>query len=91
MKQVFTVSSVAVHSLLIQVMTLQRTDEYHCNDVVYSNIKIQCSPDGLIVSLGSETKSGVSVSELTHNEIVVYAPEQVLIRYLLKVKFVPWD
>jgi len=45
------------------------------------------SPDGLIVSTGKEGKTGVPVSELIHNEIVVYDPAQVLLRYLLKVKF----
>jgi hypothetical protein len=45
------------------------------------------SPDGLIASLGRETTTGVPVSELEHNEIVVYDPAQVNIRYLVKLNF----
>jgi len=44
--------------------------------------------EGLIVSLGKETSTGVPVSELVHNEIVVYDENQVNMRYLLKVRFV---
>jgi len=43
--------------------------------------------DGVIVSLGKETSTGVPVSELVHNEIVVYDEAQVTIKYLVKVKF----
>eukprot|EP01120_Amphizonella_sp_Union-15-10_P017464 TRINITY_DN96_c0_g1_i1.p1 TRINITY_DN96_c0_g1~~TRINITY_DN96_c0_g1_i1.p1 ORF type:complete len:511 (-),score=108.14 TRINITY_DN96_c0_g1_i1:165-1601(-) len=45
------------------------------------------TPDGLIACTGKESKTGVPVSELVHNEIIVYDPAQVLLRYLLKVKF----
>eukprot|EP01121_Diplochlamys_sp_Union-15-3_P016227 TRINITY_DN5482_c0_g4_i1.p1 TRINITY_DN5482_c0_g4~~TRINITY_DN5482_c0_g4_i1.p1 ORF type:complete len:479 (+),score=84.01 TRINITY_DN5482_c0_g4_i1:82-1518(+) len=45
------------------------------------------SSDGLIVSTGKESKTGVPVSELIHNEIVLYDVAQVLLRYLVKVKF----
>lgn len=43
--------------------------------------------DGLIVSLGREGPTGVPVSELIHNEIVVYDSAQVLMKYLIMVKF----
>jgi len=43
--------------------------------------------EGIIVSLGREASTGVPVSELIHNEIVVYDVAQVKIKYLLKVKF----
>lgn len=43
--------------------------------------------DGMIASLGRETKSVVPVSELVHDEIVIYAPEQANIKYMLKVNF----
>jgi len=43
--------------------------------------------EGLIVSLGREASTGVPVSELIHNEIVVYDPAQVRMKYLLKMKF----
>jgi len=45
------------------------------------------TPDGLIVSLGRETDTGVPVSELIHNEVVVYDVAQVKVRYMLKVRF----
>jgi len=45
------------------------------------------TPDGLIVSLGRETDTGVPVSELIHNEVVVYEASQVKVRYMLKVRF----
>jgi len=43
--------------------------------------------EGLIVSLGREAPTGVPVSELIHNEIVVYDSAQVRMKYLLKMKF----
>jgi len=43
--------------------------------------------DGLIISLGKETDTGVPVSELVHNEIVVYDVNQIKMKYLLKVRF----
>jgi len=43
--------------------------------------------EGLIVSVGREAPTGVPVSELVHNEIVVYDVAQVKIKYLLKVRF----
>jgi len=43
--------------------------------------------DGLLVSTGIETDTGVPVSELVHNEIVVYDVAQVKVKYLLKVRF----
>eukprot|EP01126_Amoeba_proteus_P057251 TRINITY_DN7277_c0_g1_i3.p1 TRINITY_DN7277_c0_g1~~TRINITY_DN7277_c0_g1_i3.p1 ORF type:complete len:239 (-),score=38.86 TRINITY_DN7277_c0_g1_i3:219-935(-) len=43
--------------------------------------------EGLIVSLGRETSTGVPVSELVHNEIVVYDESQIKLRYLCKVMF----
>jgi len=43
--------------------------------------------DGLIVSLGREAPTGVPVSELIHNEIVVYDAAQVRMKYLLKMRF----
>jgi poly [ADP-ribose] polymerase len=43
--------------------------------------------EGLIVSLGREAPTGVPVSELVHNEIVVYDPAQVRMKYLLKMRF----
>jgi len=39
------------------------------------------------VSLGREVPTGVPVSELEHNEVVVYDPAQVTIRYLVKLNF----
>jgi len=45
------------------------------------------TPDNLLVSLGHETETGVPVSELIHNEVVIYDVAQVKIRYLLKVSF----
>jgi len=45
------------------------------------------TPDGLIVSIGREHDTGVPVSELVHNEVVVYDPAQVKMRYMLKVRF----
>jgi len=45
------------------------------------------TPEGLIVSLGKESTTGVPVSELVHNEIVVYEPQQVNIKYMIKIKF----
>eukprot|EP01125_Pyxidicula_operculata_P022922 TRINITY_DN9686_c0_g1_i3.p1 TRINITY_DN9686_c0_g1~~TRINITY_DN9686_c0_g1_i3.p1 ORF type:complete len:514 (+),score=92.79 TRINITY_DN9686_c0_g1_i3:227-1543(+) len=52
-----------------------------------SGYDIQTS-DGLIVSLGKESDTGVPVSELIHNEIVIYDVSQVKMKYLLKVKFI---
>jgi hypothetical protein len=43
--------------------------------------------DGMMVSLGKEASTGVPVSELIHNEIVVYDPAQVNIRYIIKLNF----
>jgi len=43
-------------------------------------------PDNTIVSCGHETKTGVPISELVHNEIVVYDASQINIKYLIKVK-----
>jgi len=43
--------------------------------------------DGLIVSLGREAPTGVPVSELAHDEIVIYDEPQVNLRYLVKLKF----
>lgn len=43
--------------------------------------------EGLVASLGKETKSVVPVSELVHDEIVIYAPEQANIKYMVKLKF----
>jgi len=43
--------------------------------------------DGLIVSLGREAPTGVPVSELVHNEIVLYDTAQVNMRYLVSLKF----
>jgi poly [ADP-ribose] polymerase len=43
--------------------------------------------EGIIASLGKEAKSIVPVSELIHDEIVIYSPEQANIKYMLKVKF----
>ena len=42
--------------------------------------------DGLVVSLGKEVDTGVTVSELIHNEIVVYDEAQIKIRFLCKVR-----
>lgn len=44
------------------------------------------TPDGLIASCGIESKTDAPVSELTHNEYVVYDAAQVSIKYLLLVK-----
>lgn len=44
--------------------------------------------DGMIASLGKESRSPVPVSELVHDEIVIYAPEQAHVKYMLKVNFV---
>ncbi len=41
----------------------------------------------MVVSLGKEAATGVPVSELIHNEIVVYDPAQVNIRYIIKLHF----
>jgi hypothetical protein len=41
----------------------------------------------MMVSLGKEASTGVPVSELIHNEIVVYDPAQVNIRYIIKLNF----
>jgi len=54
-----------------------------CPDPAYDLI----FTEGMIASLGKESKSIVPVSELIHDEIVIYAPEQARIRYMLKVKF----
>lgn len=43
--------------------------------------------DGMIASLGKESRSPVPVSELVHDEIVIYDPCQANIKYMLKVKF----
>jgi len=43
--------------------------------------------DNLIVSVGREVPTGVPVSELVHNEIVVYDAAQINMRYLVKVRF----
>jgi len=43
--------------------------------------------DGVIVSLGREALTGVPVSELIHNEIVVYDEAQVNVKYIVKVKY----
>jgi poly [ADP-ribose] polymerase 1 len=45
------------------------------------------TPDGLIASLGKEGPTGVPVSELIHNEIVVYDPAQIMVKYLIKLRF----
>jgi len=45
------------------------------------------TPEGLLVSVGRENSTGVPVSELVHNEIVVYDAAQVKMKYLLKVRF----
>uniref|UniRef100_A0A6B2L8B5 Poly [ADP-ribose] polymerase n=1 Tax=Arcella intermedia TaxID=1963864 RepID=A0A6B2L8B5_9EUKA len=45
------------------------------------------TPEGLIASLGHEASTGVPVSELIHNEIVVYDVAQVKMKYLVKVRF----
>jgi hypothetical protein len=45
------------------------------------------TPEGVLVSLGREVPTGVPVSELEHNEVVVYDPAQVTIRYLVKLNF----
>jgi len=42
--------------------------------------------DNIIVSMGKETATGVPISELVHNEIVVYDAAQINIKYLVKVK-----
>ena len=39
-----------------------------------------------ISALGKETRTGVPISELIHNEIVVYDAAQVNMKYLIKVK-----
>ena len=39
------------------------------------------------MSTGKEGPTQIPTSELIHNEIVVYGPEQTLCRYLVKVKF----
>jgi len=43
--------------------------------------------EGVFVSLGKEAPTGVPVSEIVHNEIVVYDEAQVTIKYLVKVNF----
>jgi poly [ADP-ribose] polymerase len=43
--------------------------------------------EGMIAALGKEAKASVPVSELVHDEIVVYSPEQARIKYMLKLKF----
>jgi len=43
--------------------------------------------DGIFVSLGKESLTGVPVSEVIHNEVVVYDTAQVSIKYLVRVKF----
>jgi len=43
--------------------------------------------EGLIVSLGKEAPTGVPVSELVHDEIVIYDEAQVNLRYIVKLKF----
>jgi len=50
-----------------------------------SGYEIQ-TPDNLIVSLGRETSTGVPISELIHNEIVVYDAAQIKMKYLIMVK-----
>eukprot|EP01128_Nolandella_sp_AFSM9_P005618 TRINITY_DN2749_c0_g1_i1.p1 TRINITY_DN2749_c0_g1~~TRINITY_DN2749_c0_g1_i1.p1 ORF type:complete len:494 (+),score=79.30 TRINITY_DN2749_c0_g1_i1:2-1483(+) len=49
------------------------------------------TPDGLIASVGNEGPTGVPISELVHNEYVVYDESQINIRYLLKVKISELD
>jgi len=43
--------------------------------------------EGLIVSIGKEAPTGVPVSELIHDEIVIYDEAQVNLRYIVKLKF----
>lgn len=43
--------------------------------------------DGIVASLGKEARSIVPISELVHDEIVIYSPDQAHIKYMLKVKF----
>jgi len=45
------------------------------------------TPEGQIVSLGKEASTGVPVSELIHNEVVLYDPAQTRLKYLVKFKF----
>jgi len=42
--------------------------------------------NNIICSLGHENKTGVTRSELTHNEYIVYDTSQINIRYLLKLR-----
>jgi len=42
--------------------------------------------EGVIVSLGKESPTGVTRSELKHNEYIVYDVAQIRIRYLVKLK-----
>lgn len=39
-----------------------------------------------MIQLGKEASTGVTRSELTHNEYVVYDVAQIRIRYLIKIK-----
>eukprot|EP01116_Phalansterium_solitarium_P016272 TRINITY_DN3756_c0_g1_i2.p1 TRINITY_DN3756_c0_g1~~TRINITY_DN3756_c0_g1_i2.p1 ORF type:complete len:482 (-),score=130.90 TRINITY_DN3756_c0_g1_i2:617-2062(-) len=46
---------------------------------------VEATP-GVLISLGRETSSGVTRSELKHNEYVVYDVAQVRIKYLVQLK-----
>lgn len=45
------------------------------------------TPEGYFASVGRETETGVPVSELVHNETVVYDEAQTTMKYLVKLKF----
>jgi len=44
------------------------------------------TPNGVIVSIGKEANTGVSRSELKHNEYIVYSVAQIKIQYLVKLR-----
>jgi len=49
------------------------------------------TPEGLIASVGREGSTGVPISELVHNEYVIYDPAQVRIRFMARVKITELD
>jgi len=49
------------------------------------------TPEGLIASVGREGSTGVPISELVHNEYVVYDAAQIRLRFLARVTITELD
>ena len=44
-------------------------------------------PSGVVVPLGKEKRDSIPGSSLLYNEYIVYKPEQIKMKFLVKMKF----